>query len=218
MVLERYNACQVRRPRCGSAAAVQGGMASAAVACRAAHVKSCPACHGGLLPPPAAAAAAACTPMRHPPHRLPQTVAFCGVFPEIRRAWASVDSSLFLWRFDKWCAGRLAGWLAGWLLAVWRCCVAAAPPRAAVLGHAVPGSSPRTNRRRPCAGEQACRDVPECEGRRKSATGDTCSAAHHCPHALPAAARPHPRHLRAGRTCLWSTAARSSAAQHCIID
>jgi nuclear pore complex protein Nup155 len=34
-----------------------------------------------------------------------QTVAFCGVFPEIRRAWASVDNSLFLWRFDKWCAG-----------------------------------------------------------------------------------------------------------------
>ncbi|KAL6782830.1 NUP155 [Auxenochlorella protothecoides x Auxenochlorella symbiontica] len=31
-----------------------------------------------------------------------QTVAFCGVFPELRRAWASVDSSLFLWRFDRW--------------------------------------------------------------------------------------------------------------------
>ncbi|KAI3427442.1 hypothetical protein D9Q98_010357 [Chlorella vulgaris] len=31
-----------------------------------------------------------------------QTVAFCGVFPEIKRAWASVDNSLFLWRFDKW--------------------------------------------------------------------------------------------------------------------
>ncbi|XP_077230476.1 nuclear pore complex protein NUP155-like isoform X2 [Tasmannia lanceolata] len=28
--------------------------------------------------------------------------ALCGVFPEIRRAWASVDNSLFLWRFDKW--------------------------------------------------------------------------------------------------------------------
>ncbi|XP_050130718.1 nuclear pore complex protein NUP155-like isoform X1 [Malus sylvestris] len=26
----------------------------------------------------------------------------CGIFPEIRRAWASVDSSLFLWRVDKW--------------------------------------------------------------------------------------------------------------------
>jgi nuclear pore complex protein Nup155 len=31
-----------------------------------------------------------------------QTVAFCGVFPELRRAWASVDNALFLWRFDKW--------------------------------------------------------------------------------------------------------------------
>ncbi|PSC67210.1 nuclear pore complex NUP155 [Micractinium conductrix] len=31
-----------------------------------------------------------------------QTVAFCGVFPSIKRAWASVDNSLFLWRFDKW--------------------------------------------------------------------------------------------------------------------
>lgn len=28
--------------------------------------------------------------------------ALCGIFPEIRRAWASVDSSMFLWRFDKW--------------------------------------------------------------------------------------------------------------------
>ncbi len=38
------------------------------------------------------------------PQPAPQTVAFCGVFPEIKRAWASVDNSLFLWRFDKWCA------------------------------------------------------------------------------------------------------------------
>ncbi|KDP38115.1 hypothetical protein JCGZ_04758 [Jatropha curcas] len=28
--------------------------------------------------------------------------ALCGIFPEIRRAWASVDNSLFMWRFDKW--------------------------------------------------------------------------------------------------------------------
>ncbi|KAG8498716.1 hypothetical protein CXB51_005035 [Gossypium anomalum] len=28
--------------------------------------------------------------------------ALCGIFPEIRRAWASVDNSMFLWRFDKW--------------------------------------------------------------------------------------------------------------------
>ena len=33
-----------------------------------------------------------------------QTVAFCGVFPEIQRAWASVDNSLFLWRYDRWWA------------------------------------------------------------------------------------------------------------------
>ena len=31
-----------------------------------------------------------------------QTVAFCGVFPEINRAWASVDNTLFLWRYDRW--------------------------------------------------------------------------------------------------------------------
>lgn len=31
-----------------------------------------------------------------------QTVAFCGVFPEIRRAWASIDNELFLWRLDRW--------------------------------------------------------------------------------------------------------------------
>eukprot|EP00889_Picochlorum_renovo_P004014 jgi/Picre1/31044/NNA_006401.t1 len=31
-----------------------------------------------------------------------QTVAFCGVFPEIKRAWASVDNTLFLWRYDRW--------------------------------------------------------------------------------------------------------------------
>ncbi|XP_010932548.2 nuclear pore complex protein NUP155 isoform X1 [Elaeis guineensis] len=28
--------------------------------------------------------------------------ALCGIFPEICRAWASVDNSLFLWRFDSW--------------------------------------------------------------------------------------------------------------------
>ena len=31
-----------------------------------------------------------------------QTVCFCGVFPEINRAWASVDNSFFIWRFDRW--------------------------------------------------------------------------------------------------------------------
>ena len=39
-----------------------------------------------------------------------QTVAFCGVFPEIKRAWATVDSRLYLWRYDRWCA---PGWLQG---------------------------------------------------------------------------------------------------------
>lgn len=31
-----------------------------------------------------------------------QGTALCGIFPSIRRAWATVDNSLFLWRFDKW--------------------------------------------------------------------------------------------------------------------
>lgn len=31
-----------------------------------------------------------------------QGTALCGIFPEIRRAWATVDDTLFLWRFDKW--------------------------------------------------------------------------------------------------------------------
>ncbi|GLI65285.1 hypothetical protein VaNZ11_008776 [Volvox africanus] len=30
-----------------------------------------------------------------------QTMCFIGLFPQIRRAWASVDNSLFLWRYDK---------------------------------------------------------------------------------------------------------------------
>ncbi|KAG6548318.1 hypothetical protein Mapa_010184 [Marchantia paleacea] len=31
-----------------------------------------------------------------------QGTALCGIFPAIRRAWATVDDTLFLWRFDKW--------------------------------------------------------------------------------------------------------------------
>ena len=31
-----------------------------------------------------------------------QSICFCGVFPQINRVWATVDNSLFLWRFDKW--------------------------------------------------------------------------------------------------------------------
>ena len=29
-----------------------------------------------------------------------QSVCFCGVLPEIGRAWATVDNALFLWRYD----------------------------------------------------------------------------------------------------------------------
>lgn len=34
-------------------------------------------------------------------YRACQTMCFCGLMPEIRRAWASVDNSLFLWRYDR---------------------------------------------------------------------------------------------------------------------
>ncbi|KXZ50010.1 hypothetical protein GPECTOR_18g164 [Gonium pectorale] len=34
-------------------------------------------------------------------YRACQAMCFCGLFPQIRRAWASVDNSLFLWRYDK---------------------------------------------------------------------------------------------------------------------
>ena len=30
-----------------------------------------------------------------------QSVCFCGVLPEINRAWATVDNALFLWRLDR---------------------------------------------------------------------------------------------------------------------
>eukprot|EP00958_Prasinococcus_capsulatus_P010911 scaffold1072_cov356-Prasinococcus_capsulatus_cf.AAC.11 len=26
---------------------------------------------------------------------------YCGAFPQIRRAWATLDQTLFLWRFDR---------------------------------------------------------------------------------------------------------------------
>jgi len=29
-----------------------------------------------------------------------QVCTFCGLLPEIGRAWATVDASLFLWRYD----------------------------------------------------------------------------------------------------------------------
>jgi nuclear pore complex protein Nup155 len=31
-----------------------------------------------------------------------QAAALCGAFPAIRRAYAAVDASLFLWRYDVW--------------------------------------------------------------------------------------------------------------------
>lgn len=52
-------------------------------------------------------------------YRTCQTMCFCGVFPEIRRAWASVDNSLFLWRYDRrwgqrqWQAQQLTGTAGG---------------------------------------------------------------------------------------------------------
>jgi hypothetical protein len=30
--------------------------------------------------------------------------ALCGIFSDIHRAWATVDNSFFVWRFDKWLA------------------------------------------------------------------------------------------------------------------
>jgi hypothetical protein len=36
-------------------------------------------------------------------YRSCQTMCFCGVFPEIRRAWASIDNCLYLWRYDRRC-------------------------------------------------------------------------------------------------------------------
>lgn len=78
------------------------GSASAGRARNAQAVLCSPAC--------AAITVQSCTPTCCPakPAAPAQTVAFCGVFPELKRAWASVDNSLFLWRFDKWWAG-LAG-------------------------------------------------------------------------------------------------------------
>ncbi|KAJ9532820.1 hypothetical protein QJQ45_010939 [Haematococcus lacustris] len=34
-------------------------------------------------------------------YRTCQTMCFCGVFLQINRAWASIDNSLFLWRYDR---------------------------------------------------------------------------------------------------------------------
>jgi nuclear pore complex protein Nup155 len=29
-------------------------------------------------------------------------IALCGIFSELQRAWATVDNSFHVWRFDKW--------------------------------------------------------------------------------------------------------------------
>lgn len=42
-------------------------------------------------------------------YRACQAMCFCGLFPHIRRAWASVDNSLFLWRYDRRCVPRPNG-------------------------------------------------------------------------------------------------------------
>jgi hypothetical protein len=36
-------------------------------------------------------------------------VCFCGVFPEINGAWASVDNAFFMWRSDRWCEPLAGG-------------------------------------------------------------------------------------------------------------
>lgn len=35
-------------------------------------------------------------------HSVGEVTTLCGMFPEIHRAWASVDNSMFIWRYDKW--------------------------------------------------------------------------------------------------------------------
>ncbi|KAJ4820016.1 Nuclear pore complex protein Nup155 [Rhynchospora pubera] len=35
-------------------------------------------------------------------HSVGEVTTLCGIFPEIHRTWASVDNSLFVWRYDKW--------------------------------------------------------------------------------------------------------------------
>ncbi|KAF8069564.1 NUP155 [Scenedesmus sp. PABB004] len=62
-------------------------------------------------------------------YRACQTMCFCGVFPEIRRAWASVDNSLFLWRYDR--SGDVPVEYSGEEQAI--CCVGLARPRPGVF-------------------------------------------------------------------------------------
>ncbi|KAL1568628.1 nuclear pore complex protein NUP155-like isoform X1 [Salvia divinorum] len=86
--------------------------------------------------------------------------ALCGIFPEIRRAWASVDNSLFLWRFDKWdgqcpeysgeeqaiCAVGLAKSKPGvFIEAIQYLLVLASPVELILVGVCCSGSSDRTD-------------------------------------------------------------------------
>ncbi|KAI8471772.1 MAG: nucleoporin-domain-containing protein [Monoraphidium minutum] len=66
-------------------------------------------------------------------YRTCQTMCFCGVFPEIKRAWASVDNSLFLWRYDR--SGDVPVEYCGEEQAI--CCATLAVPRAGVFLEAV---------------------------------------------------------------------------------
>jgi hypothetical protein len=109
MVLERYNACQVRRT------VARRLQALVRLAC-CWRGGAFPSQLGPFLRSPSLTASSTLRKPSHPP----QTVAFCGVFPDIKRAWASVDNSLFLWRFDKWCAPCLLPFRRYWLLA--SCC------------------------------------------------------------------------------------------------
>ncbi len=66
-------------------------------------------------------------------YRACQAMCFCGLFPAIERAWASVDNSLFLWRYDvsgdvpvEYCAEDQA-----------ICAVGLAKPRAGVFLDAI---------------------------------------------------------------------------------
>lgn len=66
-------------------------------------------------------------------YRTCQTMCFCGVFPEIRRAWASVDNSLFLWRYDR--SGDVPVEYCGEEQAI--CCVGLAQPKPGVFLSAI---------------------------------------------------------------------------------
>ena len=74
-----------------------------------------------------------------------QVFSLCGLFPEIHRAWATVDNALFLWRYDAQCVPtRPAGWREGRGGTFWRALTttfsAHAPLRRASPSSALPRS------------------------------------------------------------------------------